>query len=393
MISRQNFTCALVALTVLFGSQAPAQEAHDATRIVEITIETVTDPIVDTAGPLIQVALLLDTSNSMDGLINQARAQMWAIVNELADKQKDGRRPRLEVALFEYGNNRLPATENYVRQVVPLTSDLDRLSEALFALTTNGGSEYCGAVIDEAMTVLNWTSGHDHYKAIFIAGNEPFTQGDTDYAEACSRARAEGTIVNTIHCGPEQAGISGKWKHGAALGGGKFMTINQDRAIAHIHCPQDDVLLKLNIELNSTYIPFGAQGGEGAQRQLDQDENAAELAPQSAIRRVISKSKTNAYRNSVWDLVDATEENAEVLNEVEAESLPPNLRGKSPQELKKLVADAKRKRKDVQQKIEKVAAERDAFLAGQRAAEASEDSLGTVVQDAVREQASERGFE
>ena len=34
--------------------------------------------------PFIKVALLLDTSNSMDGLIDQAKAQLWDIVNELS---------------------------------------------------------------------------------------------------------------------------------------------------------------------------------------------------------------------------------------------------------------------------------------------------------------------
>ena len=33
---------------------------------------------------LIQMAILLDTSGSMDGLIEQAKAQLWKIVNELA---------------------------------------------------------------------------------------------------------------------------------------------------------------------------------------------------------------------------------------------------------------------------------------------------------------------
>ncbi len=32
--------------------------------------------------PLVQIAILLDTSGSMSGLINQARAQLWSIVNE-----------------------------------------------------------------------------------------------------------------------------------------------------------------------------------------------------------------------------------------------------------------------------------------------------------------------
>ena len=30
----------------------------------------------------IQIALLLDTSNSMDGLIDQAKSQLWSVVNE-----------------------------------------------------------------------------------------------------------------------------------------------------------------------------------------------------------------------------------------------------------------------------------------------------------------------
>ncbi|MCK7528196.1 MAG: hypothetical protein MZV64_66800 [Ignavibacteriales bacterium] len=38
----------------------------------------------------IQLALLLDTSNSMDGLIDQAKSQLWKIVNELATSKKDG---------------------------------------------------------------------------------------------------------------------------------------------------------------------------------------------------------------------------------------------------------------------------------------------------------------
>ncbi len=38
----------------------------------------------DRKAPLIQLAILLDTSNSMDGLIAQAKTQLWQIVNELA---------------------------------------------------------------------------------------------------------------------------------------------------------------------------------------------------------------------------------------------------------------------------------------------------------------------
>ena len=93
------------------------------------------------------VALLLDTSGSMSGLINQAKAQLWNIVQEFAKAEKSGITPVFRVSVFEYGNNSLPAQEDYIRQVCGLTDDLDKVSEALFSLRTNGGSEYCGAVI------------------------------------------------------------------------------------------------------------------------------------------------------------------------------------------------------------------------------------------------------
>src|SRR5262245_51242775 len=84
----------------------------------------------------IQVALLLDTSSSMDGLIGQAKTQLWKIVNELSAAKKDGVRPVLEIALYEYGKSTLSAGEGYIRQILPLTGDLDKVSEELFALTT-----------------------------------------------------------------------------------------------------------------------------------------------------------------------------------------------------------------------------------------------------------------
>ena len=53
----------------------------------------ITQPGQDYAGkPLVQLAVLLDTSNSMDGLINQARSQVWKIVNELTPPKKAARR-------------------------------------------------------------------------------------------------------------------------------------------------------------------------------------------------------------------------------------------------------------------------------------------------------------
>jgi len=149
----------------------------------------------------IKVALLLDTSNSMDGLINQAKAQLWDIVNQLSYARCDNDAPNLQIALYEYGNDNLPPTEGYIRQVLGFSDDLDEISEKLFSLTTNGGVEFCGEVIKTSLRQLSWGNNPDDLKLIFIAGNEPFTQGSTNYKEVTTDAKEKGIVVNTIFCG------------------------------------------------------------------------------------------------------------------------------------------------------------------------------------------------
>jgi hypothetical protein len=124
----------------------------------------------------------------MDGLIDQAKSRLWNIVNTLTTLKYNGQTPQVEIALYEYGNDGI-RDENYIRQVTPLTQDLDLVSEKLFALRTNGGSEYCGAVIRDASANLNWDSNEKSMKLIYIAGNEPFNQGKVDYKEVISKAK------------------------------------------------------------------------------------------------------------------------------------------------------------------------------------------------------------
>ena len=129
--------------------------------------------------PVVQLAILLDNSGSMNGLIEQAKSQLWSIVNEFIAAKQNGKNPRVQVALFEYGVNDLPSKDGYIRKLSDLTEDLDKLSEQLFAISTrvSGSQEYCGWVIRDAVEQLKWDPSNKTYKAIFIAGNAPCSQG------------------------------------------------------------------------------------------------------------------------------------------------------------------------------------------------------------------------
>ncbi|MFI5454533.1 MAG: VWA domain-containing protein [Isosphaerales bacterium] len=343
--------------------------------------------------PTVQIAILLDTSNSMDGLIGQAKTQLWNVVNEFVMARKDGRPPAIQVALFEYGKASLPSSEGFVRLILPLTDDLDRVSEELFALKTHGGDEYCGWVIREAMNRLEWSRSRDVYKAIFIAGNEPFTQGPVDFHASCRAAIERGVVVNTIFCGANAEGSQTGWKDGAVLADGRFMSIDQNQKVVEIPAPQDTEIARLGVDLNKTYLPFGKMGQVGLTRQSAQDANASAASPGVLVTRSISKSNS-FYCNDAWDLVDAIKNGKCKLEEVKDDDLPPDLRKLDKAGRKVKVDETARQRGEIQAKILKLNNEREQYLAGERKkrTRAKEDTLDKAIVKAIRDQAKRHNF-
>jgi von Willebrand factor type A domain len=343
--------------------------------------------------PTVQIAVLLDTSNSMDGLIGQAKAQLWNVVNEFVLARKKGRPPAIQVALFEYGKSSLPASEGFVRMILPLTDDLDRVSEELFALKTNGGNEYCGWVIREAVNRLEWSRSRDVYKAIFIAGNEPFTQGTVDFQTSCRAAIERGVVVNTIFCGANANGVQTGWKDGAVLADGRFLSIDQNQKIVEIPAPQDTEIARLGVDMNKTYLPFGTMGQAGQARQSAQDSNACAVSPGTLVCRSVSKSNA-VYCNDAWDLVDAINNGKCKLDDLKDEDLPADLRKLDKVGRKAKVDEAARQRGEIQAKILKLNKEREQYLAGERKKQIAvkEDTLDQAIVKAVRDQAIRHNF-
>jgi hypothetical protein len=345
----------LVAVSVGLGDRSTVKAA--AARPAPTSTAPTPTPVV--GDDKIQIALLLDTSSSMNGLLGQARTQLWKVVNEYARATRHGKHARLEIALYEYGNSALSAEAGYVRQVLPFTGDLDRVSEQLFALTTGGGDEYCGEVIQQASQQLAWSKAPGDLRLVFIAGNEPFSQGPVDYHVAIAAARDKGIRVNTIHCGGDEP----SWRDGAQVARGEFLMIDQDEVVAHIDAPQDDEIARLGVELNGTYVAYGALGRASLERQAAQDSNAAS-ARGAMLARSVAKAN-GAYDNSSWDLVDASC-NGTDLDKLPVEALPEEMRGLDAAGRKAFVARKHAERERLQQRINLLDAEREKFVQAER---------------------------
>lgn len=339
----------------------------------------------------IQLAILLDTSNSMDGLIGQAKSQLWKVVNELARARRNGKTPVLEVALFEYGNDGLAGSEGYLRMVSDLTTDLDKISEELFQLTTDGGSEYCGLVIDRAAEKLSWSRAKDVLKVIYIAGNEPFTQGPVPYAASCARAIKKGIVVNTIFCGGFDEGVATFWKDGADRADGRYMSIDQDEVVVSIDTPFDKDIVSLGNELNRTYVGYGSKGEAAKGRQEVQDANAASMGQEATVQRSVAKAQ-GAYSNSGWDLVDAVTNRQVSLGALKDEELPPEMRKMTLGQKEQYVQELTKRRTELQAKINTANEKRRAFLAAATKNTAEKSTLDVAILSSVREQAEKLGF-
>ena len=341
----------------------------------------------------IQVALLLDTSNSMDGLIDQAKSRLWDIVNTLTTLKYKGVTPNIEIALYEYGNDDLSREKNFIRQVTPMTNDLDLLSEKLFTLRTNGGLEYCGAVIQRAVNDIDWGVQGSDMKLIYIAGNEEFNQGGVSYKEAIAQALSKGIYVNTIYCGSREQGIRELWQDGATRAQGKYFNIDSDAKVRYIATPYDDRISECNTRLNDTYIGYGKLGDEKKAGQAMQDANASSISESNKVSRAVSKSK-EIYKNESWDLVDKYTSDKEAVKNLKESEIPKEYKGKSKTEIEVIVKEKQAERNKIQSEISDLAKKRQAYIDTEmKKIDAGADDLGKAINSSIIAFSKTKGYE
>jgi hypothetical protein len=342
--------------------------------------------------PKIQAAILLDVSNSMDGLIEQAKVQLWTMVNVMGKAKCNGETPQIEIALYEYGRDNNDLKKGYVKQITPFTSDLDNLSQKLFQLTTNGGQEYCGYVIHTSLNELKWDTISSNYKVIFISGNEDFLQGNISYTLACTEAKNKGVIVNTIYCGDRLQGIKEHWNLLGECGNGSFTNINSDAKPEDIPTPYDSTLITLNNKLNATYIYYGAAGKGKKELQGSMDVANLTVNSYAGVNRAVAKASPGTYKNSTWDLVDAKEDDKKILDKVDFKTLPDSLQKKSKAELEVMVNQKSKERAGIQKEMQDVNTKREVYIAAEKIKKAkagnNSQTLESEVEKIIREQAT-----
>jgi hypothetical protein len=399
----------------------------------------------------IDLAICLDTSGSMDGLIESAKQRLWALVNDLAKAEPA---PKLRVSLLTYGSPDFGADNGWVRTVLPLTTDLDMVSMRLFELRTNGGDEYVARVADAAAKQLRWSQAPGALKMIVVAGNESAEQDPVlTLKQAVGGAADMGIIVHSLYCrqggampqmarnpipaqsantvpvaqvGSAQSGAGNQainsqvvssvnsvgpvaassppvvmvldelalgWKKVATLAGGAFAMIDQDSGIVVIETPFDADLVKLSTDINDTYIAYGENSRWNASNQVAQDANAASLNSENAAARAMTKGGQLYFCS--WDLIDALDSGQLEVSKLDANLMAEELRLLSAEALGEMIEKKRAERKRIQGEIEALGVKRAAFLEAKRAELSADESeaFDSVLRKAFRENAIKKGFQ
>jgi hypothetical protein len=319
----------------------------------------------------IRVALLLDTSGSMSGLIEQAKSQLWNILNELNAYEVKGETPKILISLYEYGHDSYGSRNDFMQQILPFTTDMDLVSDKLFKFHTAGSKEYCGQVVYNSITDLNWGSNPNDLRLIYLAGNETIHQGRTSIAYACSEARERDISVSTIFCGDKYSGIELGWKQGADLCDGEFMYIDHNHETTYYDSPYDDDIQRLSNDLNRTFIPMGEIGKAAHENQLRQDDNAINYGSANAVSRANYKISKN-YKSGSWDLVDAYEADKKVIKE--KSKLPAEYEGLSDKEIEERIEEKIAERQAIKDQISDLNKKREVHIAEEKKSNAAEPS-------------------
>jgi hypothetical protein len=341
----------------------------------------------------VDLVICLDTSGSMEGLLDSARARLWDVVNSMNGVRPT---PRLRVGLLTYGSpHNSTASRGWVLKQSDLTSDLDTVYAKMMAMSTNGGEEYVGWVLNDAVNDMNWSTDPKALRLIFVAGNESADQGINYYnfRNVARVAKAKDILINAIYAGPREQGAAEQWPGVASCGGGSFSAIDMQCGTMQVETPHDKLLLELNLKLNSTYVPYGDAGSRGAANQAEQDGLAQKVGVASAASRVAAKA-TAMYDNAGWDLVDAVAQGRVEVKDLKKESLPAPMQALPVEEREAYVKKVQTQRADIRRQINETQAARSEHLAvARKKAAGGKVALDEAMEKTLREQAAAKGFE
>ena len=312
-------------------------------------------------GPKVDIVFALDTTSSMGGMIEGAKATIW----EIARKAQEGKpAPQVRIGLVAYRDR----GDEYVTKVLDLTGDLDLVYAKLTELTANGGGdgpEHVLKGLNDAVNEVHWSADKRAVKLVYLVGDAPPHE---DYDDGLTLngvledARVKGVRVSAIRCGTDEVTLA-KWTMIAGRTDGVVSTIAQNGGVrAAVVTPYDAELARLNAELAKTEIHFGSSAERSAADAVVAANLAAPPAAQAARAGFYAAQAHGSGGATKNDLAAAPMPVAAAVAAVPTAALPEEMQAMSAGERERFVEKKRAERESVLAQIKTANGKRDAAL-------------------------------
>jgi len=342
-----------------------------------------------TGKPKVEVVFCLDTTGSMGGLIEGAKAKIWSLCNQIVSGKPT---PDLRVGLVAYRDK----GDAYVTQIYDLSDDLDGIHAKLKTFTAGGGGdepEHVNQALYDAVHKIKWSDDKRTLKIIFLVGDAVPHMDYTDdvkYPQTCQKAVEKGIIINAIQCGGS-ASCAAAWKDIASKAEGSYAAIPQSGGVVAIATPFDAELAKLNRELDSTTLAYG--GESIRKRAAEALSESRALAPAAAADRAAFAGRTG--KTVKGDLLDALKRKEVTLQGLKETELPEELRKlKTLEQRQEYLNKIEKQREELSKKAVELDKKRAEYIAQElkKKGKDAKDSFDTSVLDMLRKQAKKFGI-
>jgi hypothetical protein len=339
------------------------------------------------AKPVLEVAFVLDTTGSMDGLIEGAKKKIWSIATTIADANPDA---ELRMAIVAYRD----IGDDYVTKTFQLTDDIQDLYGDLLAFKADGGGDWPESVneaLDVAVTKLKWGQGGKDTRIIFLVGDAPphmdYRQ-DRKYKDIIKEARSRDIIINAVQAGSAED-TTRVWRTIAQLGKGEFIPIPQDGGqVLVVITPYDDEIYQLQLQIDETVVPYGRREQQDSVRsKIDARKSAP--APSSADNSsyVLKKSKGKDVITGSGDLVSDLAQGRVKLEDLKDKDMTDEFAALSADARGEKLRSLSAARDGLTGRMAELVKKRDAYVSEKAASEPkSADSFDRKVEQTLKEQ-------
>ncbi|MCB9669817.1 MAG: VWA domain-containing protein [Alphaproteobacteria bacterium] len=310
--------------------------------------------------PVVDMVFVVDTTGSMGGLLEGAKATIWQILDTVVSQEP---RPLVRVGFVAYRDR----GDAYVTRTFAPTDDLDAAHAFLTGLQPDGGGdtpESMAAGMQEALDGFQWSGGDRAFRTLFVVADAP----DHPYRDQVSartlaeRAAQRGIVVNTVLCGTEASARSDLAAL-ARIGGGAFAAVEQSGGAVAMETPYDERLDVLERRLAENGLAYGNEQGRAYEAKV-LGNWASSLSTRASRRSALNKLGAGVASGGGELVGDVL--NGKALAEVPEHDLPASYQAMTPAQRD---ADLQRRlseRRQLQEQVATITAERDAWLAKAR---------------------------